>query len=138
MIRVRIVFYSTLLIVLLSGGCSWHDAATNCDINKGPCTKDTGTAEIIFDITPKPVKAMQELTFTVKIKGGSGADNLIITLGMPGMYMGGNKVIARKSAQDTYTGKGIIPRCLSGKSLWLATVETPEDEKAGFLFNVIY
>ncbi len=134
----RIAFYGTLLIVLLSGGCSRHDAATDCDINKGPCTRDTGTAEIIFDITPKPVKAMQELTFTVKIKGSSGADNLIITLGMPGMYMGGNKVIARKSAKDTYTGKGVIPRCLSGKRLWQATVETPEDEKAGFLFNVLY
>ena len=81
---------------------------------------------------------MQELTFTVTIKGSTGYDKLIVTLDMPGMYMGENKVIVRKSGDATYTGKGVIPRCLSGKRLWQATVDTPKGEKAEFLFNVIY
>lgn len=112
------------------------DLRPDCDINNGSCIKKTGGMEVQFDLTPKPVRTMQELTFTVAIKGSISSDNLIISLEMPGMYMGEYKVIARKSTKGIYKGQGLIPRCLSGKKLWRATVETPSGLNTGFLFEV--
>ncbi|MGD0280815.1 MAG: hypothetical protein ABSB95_00470 [Dissulfurispiraceae bacterium] len=110
-----------LFLILNSGPAAGSDGKPDCDINRGPCKKNAGSTEILFDILPKPVKAMQELNFTITIKGGPESDKLIVTLGMPDMYMGENKIIAGRSSKETYTG-----------------VETPKGEKADFLFNVIY
>ena len=110
----------------------------NCDINIAACKKNSGNAEITFDITPKPVRAMRELTFTVRLKNGATPGKIIVTLGMPDMYMGENKVVLERSAKDTYSGKGVIPKCRSGKRLWRATVETPEGKKTDFVFNIVY
>jgi hypothetical protein len=135
---VLLFFSCQLVFILNSSTAAGSDSKPDCDINSGPCKKIEGSEEILFDIIPKPVKAMRELTFIVTIKGGPVADKLIVTLGMPAMYMGENKIIAIKSSRGTYTGKGVIPRCLSGQNLWQATVETPKGKKAAFLFNVIY
>lgn len=114
-------------------------------MNSGTCVKKTGAAEIILDITPKPVKVMKELSFTVKLKG-KAADRLILDLDMPGMYMGKNRVILEKTAAGIYKGKGVIPKCPSGRKLWRATVyllDTAnnagnDNVKADFLFDVTY
>ncbi|HAK87824.1 MAG TPA: hypothetical protein DHV16_09390 [Nitrospiraceae bacterium] len=112
----------------------------DCNIDSGPCTKRIGASEIILDITPRPVKVMKELSFTVTLRGKT-ADRLILDLGMPGMYMGKNKVVLKKTADDTYKGKGVIPKCPSGRKLWRATVYLPDagnNKKADFIFNVSY
>ncbi|OGW22515.1 MAG: hypothetical protein A2X55_00830 [Nitrospirae bacterium GWB2_47_37] len=130
-------------VFLLPCGFSPHAAAQDmpdCNIDSGPCTKRIGASEIILDITPRPVKVMKELSFTVTLRGKT-ADRLILDLGMPGMYMGKNKVVLKKTADDTYKGKGVIPKCPSGRKLWRATVYLPDagnNKKADFIFNVSY
>lgn len=132
----------------LPGSFSAHAAAPDmpdCNIDAGHCTKRIGVAEIILDITPRPVKVMKELYFTVTLKGRT-ADRLILDLGMPGMYMGKNRVVLEKTAGGTCKGKGVIPKCPSGKKLWQVTVYLPNaghntaknNVKVDFLFNVSY
>ncbi len=147
----KIIFLLLCFIValfLLPGSFFAQAAASDtadCNINLGPCAKRIGAAEIILDITPRPVKVMKELSFTVILKG-KRADRLILDLGMPGMYMGKNRVILEKTAGGTYKGKGVIPKCPSGRKLWRAVVYLPEagnstannNTKADFLFNVTY
>lgn len=111
--------------------------APDCEIDKGPCSKTIGKMRIVIDIAPKPVKAMAELAFTVTIAGNAAPPpELILTLGMPGMYMGSNRVILRRGRNATYTGKGIIPRCPSGSRVWMATVDIRGSEKGRFTFDV--
>lgn len=112
---------------------------TDCGINKGTCSLRMGEAEVILDIMPKPVKAMEILTFTVEIKGDRIADSSIrIDLSMPGMYMGKNVVTAKRDASGKFTGKGIIPRCVTGRKLWQAKVPVGDRGDALFKFHVTY
>jgi len=124
-----------MLLVSCSDGT---EQSADCIIDQGPCIRNKGKAEIIFDITPKPVKAMRELMFTVTIKGGKSPETLPMGLSMPGMYMGKNEVLLRKSADGTFTGSGIIPRCPSGKRLWQAEVEIPGEGRVFYRFDVHY
>jgi hypothetical protein len=114
--------------------------AQECEINAGPCSKKSGDAQVLLDIQPKPVKAMGELTFTVTVKGMKDYESLKLDLKMPGMYMGTNEVTLVKTGAGRYTGRGIIPRCHSGKRLWSATVVMPghNPPETSFLFNVLY
>jgi hypothetical protein len=112
-----------------------------CALSRGPCAAEVNGKKIVFDITPKPVRAMQETAFKVNLSGGqTKADlpELTVDLGMPGMYMGTNKVLMKKTAEGQYEGKGIIPRCPSGRNRWMATVHISEADSASFLFNVAY
>ncbi|HYA31557.1 MAG TPA: FixH family protein [Thermodesulfovibrionales bacterium] len=112
-------------------------SSPDCETDKGPCSKTIGRMTIIIDIAPKPVKAMAELAFTLTITGNPAPPpELILNLGMPGMYMGSNRVILRRGRDGTYMGEGIIPRCPSGKRLWSAAVNMPGSEKVRFTFDV--
>lgn len=115
-------------------------AVQDCDINNGPCSKKVGTAQVVLDIDPKPVKAMKELTFTITVKGMKEYESLRLKLKMPDMYMGNNEVRLVRAGGGRYTGKGAIPKCHSGKRLWVATVEIPglTPPETSFLFNVLY
>jgi len=64
----------------------------NCDIQNQPCVRQVSGGSITFDIRPKPVKAMADLTFEVKVEGVSLSGPPVIDLGMPGMKMGPNQV----------------------------------------------
>ncbi|MCL5022789.1 MAG: FixH family protein [Nitrospirae bacterium] len=127
--------------------------APDCEIDKGACSKEVGGDEVTIDITPKPVKAMQELVFHLTFRrnspsgflataGGGGVGGLpgefTLDLSMPGMYMGMNRVLLRRTSGGTYSGKGVIPKCRSGKRLWKATVALPQEGQVGFTFNVSY
>ena len=136
-----------LLLLLAVAIPSWHPRAVqaagadmqDCEINKGACTKKSGNALVTLDIHPKPVKVMQDLSFTVTVKGGRDYDHLLLDLQMVGMNMGPNQVTLVKSAAGTYTGKGIIPKCHSGMKLWSASVALPGNPaQTEFLFNVLY
>ena len=114
-------------------------SSADCGIDRGPCAIKTAGGEVIFSITPTPVKAMEELTFRLVV----GPDphvttGLTVDLSMPGMYMGKNQILLGRSPDGTYTGKGVIPRCPSGGRLWRATVEIPEKGEVSFTFNVAY
>ena len=112
-----------------------------CEINGGPCSRKIGRVSVTLDIDPKPVKAMNELFFTVTLNGIGEYENLKLKLQMPGMFMGNNEVKLVKAGNGKYTGKGVLPKCHSDKRLWSATIigvpglAPPE---SSFLFNVLY
>ena len=136
---VVLLFFAGWPFFVINGASAQEiNSKPDCDINMAACKKNSRGAEIMFDITPKPVKAMRELTFTVTLKNSAASGKIIVALGMPDMYMGENKVVLKRSEKDTYSGKGIIPKCSSGMRLWRATVETPEGKKADFLFSINY
>jgi hypothetical protein len=108
----------------------------DCSPDQGPCTAAAAGRQIIFDISPKPVKAMKELTFTISAGTGATAQTLLLDLSMPGMYMGRNEVILKKNPDGSYSGKGIIPRCPSGRKLWRVSVTIPGAGKVSYTFNV--
>jgi hypothetical protein len=110
----------------------------NCTIQEGPCTSELGDRTVVLDITPRPVKAMKELTFQVRISGGEPDTTPRIDLGMPGMKMGPNRVEMEKTGGGLYQGKAVIVRCPSGKTVWEALVTIPGTGEASFIFDVIY
>jgi hypothetical protein len=110
----------------------------DCDIQSDCCQKQINGRTVTLEILPKPVKAMTDLTFQVKISGDSLSEAPFIDLGMPGMKMGPNRVVLKKIGAATYEGQGVIVRCQSGKTIWQATVTLPDIGKAVFTFDVIY
>ena len=117
---------------------SKKDQLVNCDIQNQQCVQPILNGSIIFDIQPKPVKAMKDLTFEVKVKDINLTGSPTIDLSMPGMKMGKNKVTMKMTAKGVYQGTGIIVRCPSGKTIWQATIHLPGIGNANFIFNVIY
>jgi hypothetical protein len=115
---------------------------TACDQHRGACTQPLsgGSGAVTLDISPKPIKAMTDLTFTVQITGNFPAGEMPrIDLGMPGMNMGPNRVYLKKTNEiGAFTGCGIIVRCPSGKTLWQVTVTVPGAGTAEFLIDVVY
>jgi hypothetical protein len=135
----RFLMLSVWILCMLSVPAS-HGAVlpADCKIDQAPCRTIVAGREILLDIEPKPVKAMQELTFIVHIVGREPAPALLLDLSMPGMYMGRNEVVLKKRPDGKYSGKGIIPRCPSGKKVWQAEVDVPGAAKAVFRFHVSY
>ncbi len=114
------------------------DQKINCDIQNQPCTQAFFGQQVTLDITPKPVKALENLTFHVKVTGQPLFQLPFIDLGMPGMEMGPNRVELKPAGPNTYTGQGIIVRCPSDHTIWKATVSIPEKGVLNFIFDVIY
>jgi hypothetical protein len=113
-------------------------SAVHCAIQSGPCTKSLADGTVTLDITPRPVRAMQDLTFTVTFFGLKPAQDPFIDLGMPGMIMGSNRVVLKRAGENSYRGAGVIVRCPSGRRTWKATVTVPDNGSAEFVFDVVY
>ena len=111
----------------------------DCALDNGPCTRKIGPVEVTLEIEPRPVKAMKENVFTVRINPDPHppAEKITIDLAMPGMFMGNNMVTLRRQAAGLYAGNGIMPRCQSGRKLWKAEVNVPETGKAEYFFDVV-
>ena len=126
-----------VLACLLIPGNRLIAKTRECAIHDGPCTVTTGNRSVILNIEPKPVRAMKELLFSVTITPG---DNLPATLQldltMPGMQMGQNQITLHKKSDGIYEGKGIIVRCMSGRTLWQVTFLSREMNNPSFTFNV--
>ena len=110
----------------------------NCDINHGPCTTYLPGCKVTLDIEPKPVKAMKDLTFTVRLTGKEASSAPYIDLGMPGMNMGPNRVRMKVTEEGLYRGVGVIVKCPSGRRTWRATVTVPDLGSTEFIFDVVY
>lgn len=110
----------------------------NCDINHSSCTKYLSGCKVTLDIEPKPVKAMKDLTFTVRLTGEKPSSAPYIDLGMPGMNMGPNRVRLKVTGEGLYQGVGVIVKCPSGRRTWRATVTVPDLGSTEFIFDVIY
>ncbi len=109
-----------------------------CDVHTGPCRAHISETRVSMDIEPKPVKAMQDLTFTVTFAGEKPVAAPYIDLGMPGMNMGRNRVILKPAGELIYRGEGVIVRCPSGRRTWKAKVTVPDAGSVEFVFDVIY
>lgn len=134
-----------LIIVIVFLGCFFLSAPSpvqgsseipDCMVDLGPCTSSVAGRQVEFDISPKPVRFMKELIFTVKAINKNSAPTVLLDLSMPGMYMGRNEVILNKMPDGSYRGKGIIPRCQSNRKLWRAEVTIPGAGKVSYTFNV--
>ncbi len=115
-----------------------HSKMINCDVHHGTCTQKLQDTDITLDISPKPVKAMTDLKFTITLTGKQGVFEPFIDLGMPGMKMGPNRVLLKSNGKGVYSGTGTIVRCPSGKRIWKATVTVPDKGSVEFIFDVIY
>lgn len=123
---------------------SGAELTADCAINKGPCSKTIAAdkIQIEFDINPKPVKSMNDLLFTVVVKGEKGpvSDAVVsVDLTMPGMFMGVNRLLLKHVKNGRYEGRGPLPVCPHGDKLWKAEVEVTKEGKrasVSFLFEV--
>ncbi|HUV77787.1 MAG TPA: hypothetical protein VMW06_07000 [Desulfobacterales bacterium] len=140
----RILFVGIFLLSMViygvpaQGAEKDHSALVNCDIQQTSCTQELSDTQVVLDITPKPVKAMADLTFRITLTGKQPEAAPYIDLGMPGMKMGPNRVPLKSMGNGVYEGTGIIVRCPSGKKVWKATVTVPNMGAAEFVFDVIY
>ncbi len=129
-----------LTFLALCSSASGSDSETRvvCNVHEGPCSATLSGGEVILDINPKPVRAMQDLTFIVTLTEGTAAASLQLDLGMPGMQMGRNRVILKPAGKSVFSGKGVIVRCPSGRRTWKANLMVPEKGEVEFIFDVIY
>ena len=88
----------------------------NCDLHQGACTRNLSGSTVTFAVTPRPVKAMQDLLFQVAFSAKLPPNTKLpyIDLGMPGMKMGPNR------------------------RTWRATITVPDLGQTDFIFDVIY
>lgn len=104
-------------------------------VHTGPVTGMAGDLPVVLEISPRPVRAMRELLFTVDLPGYGGPAPRI-DLEMTGMTMPRNRVDLRRGADGRYRGSGIIVRCPSGTRTWTATARIPGRPAAAFTFDV--
>jgi hypothetical protein len=106
-------------------------------IHTGPCTKLVQERKVTLEVDPRPVRHMAELTFRVTVEPCTELPPiLMLDLSMPGMMMGNNQVRMSRKTRCTWEGKGIIVRCMSGRTLWKATILSPVLSNPSFTFNV--
>ncbi len=133
------ILYLFLIFTLQGVSKSYHkNAKINCDIQNQACSQTVSNTTVTLDVQPKPVKAMENLTFQVTLNSNANTETPFIDLGMPGMNMGKNQVKLKKISPNTFQGSGVIVRCPSGKTIWRAIVTIPQTGKASFIFDVIY
>ena len=112
----------------------------NCNLHAGPCTQPLSENTVTLLVTPRPVKALQNLSFRVTLSGKPFASTKApyIDLGMPGMNMGPNRVQLKSAGNNSFEGQGVIVKCPSGRRTWQATVTIPDVGQAEFIFDVVY
>jgi len=143
--RVNMLMKILLTVLLLSFPVSGQAGDSNrelinCDLHRGACTRNLSGSTVTLTVTPRPVRAMQDLLFQVSFSDRlpPNTRHPYIDLGMPGMQMGPNRVQLKSVGNHTYEGRGVIVRCPSGRRTWRATVTVPDFGQTDFIFDVIY
>ena len=110
--RLLIATLSLIMLTIWATICSGQGRTVrvDCDVHAGPCYAALKGVKVSLDIKPKPVKAMQNLTFTVSFAGEKPGADPYIDLGMPGMNMGRNRVTLKPAGESVFQGKGVIVR----------------------------
>ena len=122
---------------MLISGSTLSANPVDTTIHEKACTITSGSYTVTLNIDPKPIKHMKELTFSVTVSPCDKLPaSLLLDLSMPGMAMGKNQVTLVKKSACLYEGKGIIVRCMSGRTLWQATILSDELNNPAFTFNV--
>ena len=87
-----VVFGLMVLAFCLAGSSANSEPQTvYCEVHTGPCSAIFSGTKVSLDISPKPVKAMQDLTFSVTFAGDTAVVDPYIDLVMVGMNMGRNR-----------------------------------------------
>jgi len=107
---VAILFLMTFAICSMASSAERKPERVDCDVHTGPCSASLKDIQVTLDIKPKPVKAMEDLTFTVRFAGEKFVADPYIDLGMPGMNMGRNRVVLKLTGESLYQGRGVIVR----------------------------
>ena len=136
-----LVFGMVVMAFAPAYGATGIDA--NCDIQRAPCGAVTDSGlEVLFSISPRPVRVMEDLEFTMMLtrkgKPVSGAI-ILLDLSMPGMFMGSNQPKLKEEMPGRYRGRGVIPRCVTGQRTWQAFIAVRHSgivDKITFLFEV--
>ncbi len=141
--NIFIVVLLTVLLLTVPGGGNAGDKyqeMINCELHQDACTQNLAGFTVTLEVTPRPVKAMRDLSFKVTLTGKLPPNTKLpyIDLGMPGMNMGPNRVQLKSAGNATYEGRGVIVRCPSGRRTWQATVTIPDVGQTDFIFDVIY
>jgi len=114
-----------LLGAILACSCA-RRAPAACDLQAGPCTLPAGPDVLVtLEVSPRPIRAAAELTFTVETRRGpdpAAGFAAEISLQMPGMFMGENRVALAAAGAGRHRGKGTVVRCGSGRRDWVAEV----------------
>ena len=134
---IGMLFFITIIFPIAAQATDFSKMI-NCNVHEGACTQTLRGTDIILDISPKPVKAMTDLKFTITLTGKQGVSEPFIDLGMLGMKMGPNRLLLKSNGKGVYSGIGTIVRCPSGKKIWKATVTVPDMGSVEFIFDVIY
>ena len=113
-IIVRLIFGVLILTILplwsITANGKSKQQPVPCDAHKGPCTGYLAGSKVSFEISPKPVKAMRDLKFTLSLTGGKPIKNPHIDLSMPKMNMGRNRVSLKPIGESVFQGTGTIVR----------------------------
>jgi hypothetical protein len=137
MVFQRTITALALFASMVIAGSTLSANPVDNNIHEKACTITSGNYNVTLNIEPKPVQHMKELTFSVTVKPCDKLpDTLQLDLSMPGMEMGKNQVTLIKKSGGLYEGKGIIVRCMSGRTLWRATIISDELKNPAFTFNV--
>ncbi len=139
---IRVALSAVLLLAFSSSGNAGdkYREMINCELHRGVCSQSLSGSTVTLAVTPRPVKAMQDLLFQVSFSDKLPPDAKLpyIDLGMPGMKMGPNRVQLKSAGNNTYEGRGVIVKCPSGRRTWRATVTVPDLGQTDFVFDVIY
>ena len=139
---IRVALSAVLLLAFSSSGNAGdkYREMINCELHRGVCSQSLSGSTVTLAVTPRPVKAMQDLLFQVSFSDKLPPDAKLpyIDLGMPGMKMGPNRVQLKSAGNNTYEGRGVIVKCPSGRRTWRATVTVPDFGQTDFVFDVIY
>jgi hypothetical protein len=139
--RIRVLAAACLLVTAPAPafGQDTTGSTVNCDIQKGACEKVVDGHRITLEVSPRPVRAMHDLTFKVTVGDFGGLSAApYIDLNMPAMDMGPNRVMLKDLGQGVFEGRGVIVRCRSGRKTWRARVILPDLGGADFIFDVVY
>ena len=109
---IGMLFSFTIILPITAQGTD-HSKMINCDVHHGTCTQKLQDTDIILDISPKPVKAMTDLKFTITLTGKQSESEPFIDLGMTGMKMGPTRVFLKYNGKCADSGAGPIVRCPS-------------------------
>lgn len=96
-----------------------------CDSASGPCARPAGPFDLAFDLGPRPLRTMADLTAAVELsRGGAPLDGakVVLSFDMRGMSMGENRRALTGVGGGRYTGNAVLVRCPSGRKAWVATL----------------
>jgi hypothetical protein len=105
----------------IAGDIKFYEMNKDCDLHKTSCSVEVPNfGKITFDITPKDIPLMKELTF--KVTSSVDVDEFDMNIFATNMNMGYHQFKLKKIADKTYEAKGILPTCVVGGMIWRAEV----------------